>query len=112
MINRHDKIAALYGDHRYVEGDTNQTVFLFALANENEQFLKYAFRDHPTNKALFNSDVFIQANVIKEIMSHLESCLCTELIMNVLCHADFSCWHHNDLEDFIDFISKIIDPDE
>ena len=51
-------------------------------------------------------------NVIKIIIESLESCVCTELIMNVLCHADFGSWHNSDIEGFIDYVSKIIDPDE
>ena len=50
--------------------------------------------------------------MIKIIIESLESCVCTELIMNVLCHADFGSWHNSDIEGFIDYVSKIIDPDE
>lgn len=76
LINRFDKIAALHGDSRYVDGDKDQEVFLFALQNENEQFLKYSFRDHPTNAALYTSDVFKsteKVNVIEKILEQLQT---------------------------------------
>lgn len=98
LINRFDKIAALYGDHRYVEDEyyKTQEVFLFALENENEQFLKYSFRDHPTNKALFSSDVFKSTELVSPVrvlLDHLMQGACTELIMNVLTNAEFSIWY-------------------
>lgn len=43
LVNRHDAVAAEYGD-RYLENIDND-LLKFAIINNNEIFLKYGFRN-------------------------------------------------------------------
>ena len=43
LVNRHDFIAAQYG--QFYEKDINKTLLKFAISNSNEIFLKYAFKN-------------------------------------------------------------------
>ena len=76
-------------------------------------FLKYAFRDSSEGPALYTSSVFSENDcVIEDIQMILDQGTCTEMILNVLVHAEWSRWGQKKLKDFIDWIDGIVDPEK
>lgn len=87
LINRQDVIAA---DKRFIKHyghDLTAELMVFAIRNQNEQFLRYALFN-----SLLGAELFLQPTVINEILSQLKTKAKTEFILNVVTFADFSRW--------------------
>jgi hypothetical protein len=79
----------------------------FAINNENEVFLKYAFR-----LEVFPAKILSSSLIITFLMDVLQDGTKTELMLNVLIFCDFGSWSHNQIQDFIDFLGEMVDPDK
>lgn len=116
LINRQDLVAVEYGE--FYPEDTcrnRQELFIFALNNSNEMFLKYAFRDTNLGPAIFSADNFKyegdESPVISEIFKMMDEGVQTELILNTLIFAEIGKWKHEDVATFLEFIEEMISTD-
>ena len=75
---------------------------VFAIRNQNEQFLRYALFN-----SLFGSNFFNHKPVRDEILAQLQTRAKTEFILNILIFADFSRWPQIDLQSFIECIEEM-----
>ena len=105
LINGKDMMAANYGHTQ--QQHANDGLLKFAIDNENEVFLKYAFRYE-----VFDGAILCTANNITYLMEVLRDGTKTELMLNVLIFCDFGAWKPCSIEDFLDFLGEIVDPDK
>lgn len=66
LLNRQDAIAS---DNKFLKqysNDLDEQLFIFAIRNQNEQFLRYALFN-----SLIGADLFLSENVRKEILDQL-----------------------------------------
>lgn len=82
--------------------DAKIDLMIFALRNQNEAFLKFAFKE-----SIFGPQSFEDESLRTELLDMLSHKAKTELVLNVLIFADFSRWPQRDLRDFIDYVSEI-----
>ena len=74
---------------------------IFAIRNQNEQFLKFALQN-----SYFGSNFFKNNDVQTELLSQLSTKAKTEFILNILIFTDFS-WSQKRLKEFIDCMAEI-----
>ena len=107
LTNRQDVIAA---DHNFLKKythDLTSELFVFAIRNQNEQFLKFTL-----SKSLLGGAYFHHPRVQNEILEMMKTKAKTEFIMNILIFADFSNgWNQVILQDLITCIEEITDRD-
>lgn len=98
-------IAAEYGHTQ--EQHANNDLLKFAIDNENEVFLKYAFR-----LEVFDASILCKSEMIVYLMEVLRDGTKTELMLNVLIFCDFGEWKAPQIEDFLEFLEEMVDPDK
>jgi hypothetical protein len=106
LMNRHDFIAAEYGEYypQNIEGEAGYELMKYAITNSNEIFLKYAFKN-----GLF-PDFLTKENSerVEELLSILNQGTQVELILNIFIYADMENWSGQHLKDFIEIARNII----
>ena len=90
LINRLDVIAA---EHRYIKyygQDLTADLVIFAIRNQNEEFLCFALQSEMLNLSSFKDEG--EKAVRQELLTQLESKAKTEFVLNILIYADYSLW--------------------
>ena len=109
LINRHDMIAAEYGEFypSCIEGENGHLLLKYAISNSNEIFLKYAFKN-----ALF-PDFITKENSerVEELLSILNQGTQVELILNIFIYADIENWNNTHMREFINIAQNIVSGD-
>ena len=73
-------------------------LFIFAIKNENEVFIKYALQE-----TIFSLSMLTNSEIIEEILKTLESGARIELCFNILIYTDFSRWRRRDIDRLFEF---------
>jgi hypothetical protein len=95
-----DSVAVLLRSYSF---DATEELFMYALDNENDQFMKYALQE-----SFFNIKILEKDEIINKILNLLEKGSKIEYCLNILLYANFAKWkmvHNNKL---VNIINRIV----
>lgn len=99
--NDMDAVACKYSD--FYIADINIEVFLFAIKNENEVFIKHVLQD-----SMVSPKMLTDARIVETLLKSVENGRIMELAFNILIYSDFSQWRQPEVKRLLDVIDRLV----
>ena len=105
LRNNADSAASKYCNFYILDADID--LLIYAIRNENEEFIKHALKS-----LIFNVNMLSEIKIIKELLENLNEGRHIELCLNIIIYVDFGRWSHDYIEVLLNFINDLVNDNE